>query len=462
MAVRPSNKKIHRVHSRKVENDTVASALRLIIEGDLSPGGRVTERWLVDSLSTTHSDAREVLHQLDKLGVLSLSPRRGATLVSQGDTDPTDVRPVWLALLELAGQRAQERSRVDDTVEPLGVVADGRWEKFLCLRWSIARICRDAALPRLEHTLQRLALRSFAAHQGAAAIDLNAMLRLADKMSARDFADLKAAIEATFVETTRRFPARREAAQLPEVAPTPIIPAGRHIEKLQSFLQRIATRIAFGPVTAPSASDQVAATILQRVQFGKLRPGDAVRELPIAVEFNTSRGPVRDALRRLDRRGIISIEGRKGAFVRKLDADDIVGLFSIRAALSGVQMAEAAAAPGRPQWVDDELLAGADLLRLLAHDRESPLENYIVARRALALVTLAAGGNIVVGRLAAELEGEVSMLWATVISKRRQEESADTWRVIVNAIIAGDVERARAEGQRIVLDAAEEALKSSF
>ncbi|WP_374397493.1 GntR family transcriptional regulator [Sphingopyxis sp.] len=363
--------------------------------------------------------------------------------------------------MKLACEWAEKGGGRDPVSVSDRVVGDSRWAVYAGVRQAISTIGEAARLPRLEDALQRLALQSFIAQRGSPAISLAALEILSAKVAAHDFGGIEAAIEASFVETTRRFPARREAAQLPVVAPTPVVEAGRHAEALRAFIDRIAARIISGGSEAPSAADQLAATILQRIQFGGLRPGEAIRELPIAKEFNTSRGPVRDALRTLDRRGIISIEGRKGAFVRELGESDIVGLFAIRAALSGVQMAEAAAAPERPEWIDDELRAGAGLLHLLAHDPESPFENYIVARRALALVTLAAGGNIVVGRLAAELEGEVSILWATVVSKQRQVESANTWEKIVAAIIAGDRRTAELEGRRIVTEAATEALRCS-
>lgn len=440
------------------EDDLVLAALRRMIEGAVAPGARLAERWFVDTFGVTHTQAREALHQLDKLGALTLSSRRGATLARPQDADPTDIRPIWQALLALAIDRAKIR-RGDITIAPVDA-APGAWRDYLKLRTALALIGEASGLPRLAAILQRLGVMSMIAHGRASPIDVEALSDLAEHIAQDRFDDADRLIAASFIETTRRSPARREAAQLPGAATPVVIDKGRTARKVRHYVSRIGQRLLATSPSAPSATDQVAAAILQRIQFGALKPGDPIRELPLAAEFGTSRGPVREAFRLLDRHGLISMEGRRGVFVRRLDESDVADLFAIRAVLSGVQMAEAAQAPDRPAWIDDELVAGADLLDALSHDGDSPFENYIVARRTLALVTLAAGGNIMIGRLAAELEGEVAILWAGVVTPQRRLTSARAWRSIVDAILAGDATEARALGRQVVEEAGAEALKT--
>ncbi len=440
-------------------NIMVQKALKLLVEGQLVPGARITERWFVDRLGITHTQARETLHHLDKLGALALFPRRGAALAKPEDYDPTDLRPVWLALLNLAVDRSADGQRAGSV--PSNSPGPDPWENFLLLRETIIALCEGAALPRLAEVLNRLALANWIARRGPGSIDLEALILLARRIAARQFDGIDAAISATFLETTRRFPARREATQLPNMTPASIVGDDATADRLRLYLQRVSQRVMFTLPVAQSPTDQLAAEMLKRIQFGELKPGDPIRELPLANEYGTSRGPVRDALRLLDRRGLVMIEGRRGAFVRSLDTDDVAGLFAIRAVLSGAQMAEAAAAPERPAWIDEELRVGADLLEALAADVNSPVGNYIIARRIVALVTLAAGGNIVIGRLASELEGQVSILWASVLTHQRRLASAATWRKIVESILAGDVQAARHHGSRVVEEAAVEVLRTA-
>lgn len=440
------------------EDDLVLAALRRMIEGAAAPGARLAERWFVDNFGVTHTQARETLHQLDKLGALTLSSRRGATLARPQDADPTDIRPIWQALLGLAIDRARLRP---DAVAVSPIHGEpGAWRDYLGLRAALGLIGEASGLPRLSAILQRLGVMSMIAHGRASPIDVNALCALAGHVAGGRFDDAERLIPASFLETTRRSPARREAAQLPGAAQPVVLDKGRTAREVRHYVSRIGQRLLVAASSAPSATDQLASAILQRIQFGALKPGDPIRELPLAAEFGTSRGPVREAFRLLDRHGLISMEGRRGVFVRRLDAADIADLFAIRAVLSGVQMAEAAQAPDRPAWIDDELVAGADLLDALSHDPDSPFENYIVARRTLALVTLAAGGNIMIGRLAAELEGQVAILWAGVVTPERRLTSARSWRAIVDAILAGDAAKARMLGRKVVEAAGAEALKT--
>ncbi|KTE22793.1 hypothetical protein ATE67_02420 [Sphingopyxis sp. H050] len=443
--------------NRLAPDDVVFVALERIIEGALVAGARITERWIVDQAGVTHAQAREALHRLDKLGALTLSARRGATLIRPDHVDPSDIRPIWLALLGMAGRKAAGR----EVVAPAPVLRtpSARWPRYLALRTNIDLIGRAAGSERLTHVLQRLALQSVVGRGGFGAIAPDAVAQFAASVARGAFDE--AALNASFEESSPRAPARDEATSLPRAVGSAIIDLGNTASSARTYLDRIAKRLSLSPTAAPSTSDQLASAILQRIQFGEIRPGEAVRELPLAQEFGVSRGPVRDALRALDRQGIIDIEGRRGAFVQRFAARDVADLFEIRATVSGVQMAEAAIAPDRPDWIDDELRAGAALLDEIAHDPDSPLGNYIVVRRALAMVTLAAGGNIAVGRLAAELEGQVSILWTTVLRKSRQVASARTWRSIVEAIISRDASAARYNGQRIVEEAAVEALSEA-
>src|SRR5687767_11274235 len=49
-----------------------------------------------------------------------------------------------------------------------------------------------------------------------------------------------------------------------------------------------------------------------------------------------SRGPVREALRILERDGLVQINARRGAQVTQLDIDEVNDLFEVRASLIGL------------------------------------------------------------------------------------------------------------------------------
>jgi DNA-binding GntR family transcriptional regulator len=62
-----------------------------------------------------------------------------------------------------------------------------------------------------------------------------------------------------------------------------------------------------------SLSEQIAAQLSERIVTGLYAPGQRIMEQAIAAEFAVSRGPVREALRLLERDGLVTILPRRGA-----------------------------------------------------------------------------------------------------------------------------------------------------
>jgi DNA-binding GntR family transcriptional regulator len=65
----------------------------------------------------------------------------------------------------------------------------------------------------------------------------------------------------------------------------------------------------------------------------ELRPGAHVNELALAAEFKVSRTPVREALKRLESEGIVTVVPNKGFFRQPLDIELIRSLFEVRIAV---------------------------------------------------------------------------------------------------------------------------------
>jgi DNA-binding GntR family transcriptional regulator len=203
----------------------------------------------------------------------------------------------------------------------------------------------------------------------------------------------------------------------------------------------------------PSLPGYIAGWIADRIQFGDLKPGDPIRELMVADHFDVSRGPVRDALRLLDRDGLVAINGRKGASVRAFSRVEVAALFRIRAELFGVQASLAATAKGRDPQILAALIEGAELLAVLAGaDPPAPVGEYITVRRATSWLIAHMSGNSYMALLLAQLEREVSVLWASVLRPDRRRQSAVNWMALCRAIHDGDAAQAELLGAALVLD----------
>lgn len=73
-------------------------------------------------------------------------------------------------------------------------------------------------------------------------------------------------------------------------------------------------------------SQEVAEVLRWRIIRGELAAGDRITEEKVAKEFNISRGPVREAVRELERDGLLVMEAYRGAIVLGITADDLRGV----------------------------------------------------------------------------------------------------------------------------------------
>ncbi|WP_223592584.1 GntR family transcriptional regulator [Neobacillus bataviensis] len=82
--------------------------------------------------------------------------------------------------------------------------------------------------------------------------------------------------------------------------------------------------------------DQVYNSIRERIVQGVLKPGDSVFEARIARELNISRSPVREAVRALEKEGLLVIDEKSRITVYKPSMKDIVDIYGCRIALESL------------------------------------------------------------------------------------------------------------------------------
>lgn len=82
-----------------------------------------------------------------------------------------------------------------------------------------------------------------------------------------------------------------------------------------------------------SVAEQIAERISSDILRGVYKPGERIIEQSIADGFQVSRGPVRDAIRILEREGVVEILPRRGAQVTALTVEEVDDIFAIRGTL---------------------------------------------------------------------------------------------------------------------------------
>ena len=72
------------------------------------------------------------------------------------------------------------------------------------------------------------------------------------------------------------------------------------------------------------------------IMTGELAVGTRVNESELAQRFNTSRGPIREALRALEEAGLVRNEKNRGVFVREISFEEADEIYELREALEEI------------------------------------------------------------------------------------------------------------------------------
>lgn len=88
------------------------------------------------------------------------------------------------------------------------------------------------------------------------------------------------------------------------------------------------------------ASQRVADILAERILSGDLAPGSRIKQDELAEELATSRIPVRDALRMLEARGLVTMRANAGARVTSLTRRDLEVSYEIRERIEPLLLAD--------------------------------------------------------------------------------------------------------------------------
>lgn len=90
------------------------------------------------------------------------------------------------------------------------------------------------------------------------------------------------------------------------------------------------------------ALDPVFNRLRRSILYGDLEPGAWLRQVELAEHFNLSRTPVREALRALEREGLVRIVPHHGAQVAPLSIETFEEIYALRTGIEGLAARKAA------------------------------------------------------------------------------------------------------------------------
>jgi DNA-binding GntR family transcriptional regulator len=106
------------------------------------------------------------------------------------------------------------------------------------------------------------------------------------------------------------------------------------------------------PTSPVHLSDTVTERLRRTIVEGRFSPGDRLREEQLAEALDVSRGPIRDALRELEREGLVVRRRNRGAIVASLSRADVEEVYSLRAAIEPLVCEWAARHAGERDWAE--------------------------------------------------------------------------------------------------------------
>src|SRR6478609_10386132 len=89
-------------------------------------------------------------------------------------------------------------------------------------------------------------------------------------------------------------------------------------------------------------ADDIALVIEEAIVSGELEPGTVLRQEQLSEQFDVSRTPIREALRRLAALGLVSFVPNRGVRVRTISREELEEAFLVRAELEALATETAA------------------------------------------------------------------------------------------------------------------------
>lgn len=152
--------------------------------------------------------------------------------------------------------------------------------------------------------------------------------------------------------------------------------------------------MALDPISGETLADQAYRRISEAMLSGRLAPGSRLVMDDLAAELSISRTPVRDALYRLEREGLLQGAGRRGGFVvRSLSPGDIKDLYDAREAVEVFAAQRVAELDGYPR-AHDHISCAVDRAEMI--DLSQPADAFAANRLVHRAVVEATGNTMLI------------------------------------------------------------------
>jgi DNA-binding GntR family transcriptional regulator len=190
-----------------------------------------------------------------------------------------------------------------------------------------------------------------------------------------------------------------------------------------------------------TSPDRVVDAIIRSIRAGHYVPGQRLIEADLTRDYHVSRGPVREALKRLAAEGVLTLTRHRGAYVRALSRLEVRDSLIVLEALVGL-MANLAAK--HIEEGDHAARMREAFKRLLAFKDDGGTAAFLDERRSFYDTIIQIGGNHELKRMLPLMQIHLlRMQFQSYITPRDREKQFKEYGTITDTILAGDGIRAQ-------------------
>lgn len=200
-----------------------------------------------------------------------------------------------------------------------------------------------------------------------------------------------------------------------------------------------------------STVEAITDRLREDIRSGRLAPSQRLVEADLTVALGVSRGPLREAFRRLASEGLLELQHHRGAKVRQLSKAEIIALFQVREVLEGLSARLAAMAVQSGACDSAPLDDLVNAMNVALDDGR--IGAYREKNQQFHDLIMAMSGNARLVEIARQLQVSVGRVQsATAIDLGTQRAGQAVHIEIAKAIAAGDADAADEAMRRHITD----------
>lgn len=178
----------------------------------------------------------------------------------------------------------------------------------------------------------------------------------------------------------------------------------------------------------------------KRILTGEITPGTRLMEVDLASDMGVSRTPIREAIRKLEKERLVTIEPRKGAYASELDIKDVIDILEVRQEMEGLAAGLAAKRMENKGKIKLTEIGDKYKIAVMAGDASEMIKYDTEFHR---IIVEACDNNILVQMIEQLQELVLRFRYMYYEDTKRVQMQPNEHQVIIDAVCAGEAEEAR-------------------